>query len=463
MNGAEFMRKNNQANDCRMNKRYRSAIKYYKEVIHNFPEHTMFLAYNLGTIYQTELGYGDKSKDCYLKVVEWHNAQPDYRRNDYNARKTLDTILANTYENLTLLSDSYEEFFNWANKLKEINPHADVLKDNIPDVQNAEQMGLRWTQVYYETSHLFWDKEPTRDRGLYGFGASIFRRLILNREKSRLNPELYQSTARGYGALMLMIIARIGTEMESLIGRVEVEEVDFIIIDTISLLNKYLNTNRNDEIVRRCIGQLEETLTRMKMGKTGSKRGTIENAATETIKNNNKGKTQFDVKLDDLEWQKGNDLLEIANEIGFSKTTFKLESVNINPDEGALDLYFISESDFDAALAHQIGLGLRCVVARTLGIAAAATEGVYLMEPVPAYNIKLGKGVKAEAFSLMADNRRIGPLQTTSREIDNKWLVQVKPIQVDINNYSRMIQDLMFVFSKLVPTFKSIKEFRIRF
>ena len=37
-------------------------------------------------------------------------------------RKKVNEILASTYENLACLSDSYDEMYQWAEKLWEINP-----------------------------------------------------------------------------------------------------------------------------------------------------------------------------------------------------------------------------------------------------------------------------------------------------------------------------------------------------
>jgi len=525
MSGADFMREMNRADDCRKKKQYKSAIKYFEELIEEFPEHTMVSAYNLGTVYHTELGYGEKAKECYLKVIAWHESKPNYRASEPKARKTLDTILANAYENLMLVSDSFEEFYSWGEKLRAINPKADVLHENLKDVQKAEQRGLDWEEVYFETAQLFWDTDPAKDRGLYGFGASIYRRMLRGHRREnrtfRLNRQMYSYCANGYGGLMLMIVARMGKDMESALGRVDVDEVAFIFEDAVGLLKEYSEKNEDDDRVRNCIGQLEETLARMKTGKTGGRLkastsskqvepkafsfvGTVlglaliyylqskgmlsgwgwyvlgffggsfvGSTAAYIAKGGGReildepggksGKTQFNIGKRDLEWQKGNDLLRAAGSMGFSNTAFKLDSAGINPQEGTLDLYFAVETHYDRSVEHQIGLALRCVVARTLGIAAAATNGVFVAEPMVEYNIKLGNGLPAEGFSLMTDNRGVGPMQCTSREMGDRWLVQVKPFQMNMERYMETIQQLNHVFSKMVPTFEGMRDLRIRF
>ncbi|MCB0668227.1 MAG: hypothetical protein KDC80_20515, partial [Saprospiraceae bacterium] len=113
--------------------------------------------------------------------------------------------------------------------------------------------------------------------------------------------------------------------------------------------------------------------------------------------------------------------------------------------------------------AHEIGLSLRCVVARTLGIVVAATKDLYLVEPKYDYNIKLGSGLPVEGFSIMSENRIVGPIQTTSLEINSKWLVQLKPFHININTYEQLFENLMFIFEKLKPTFDKMINLRIRF
>ena len=527
MRDHDFMQKSNAAEKCRQNCQYKSAIQHYEQALEMLPEHTMVLAYNLGAMYQTELGYGDKAKACYMKVIEWHNAQPNYYQNDPRARIKLDTILANAYENLSLLSDSFEEIYQWAEKVWEINPNEEALRENIRDIRKAQERGIRWALVYFETSQLFWNAEPSKDRGLYGFGASIYRRLLQNRRSFRLDRQLYEFCANGYGGLMLKIVGNIGKNMEAKLGRVEVNEVAFIIEDAITILREYLSVNQHDDRVRNCVGHLEETLTRMKQGigkpKVPSKPrvrtashdsasiftliGSIvglviikilkvkfgilnawgyyilgffgggfignmfaiglrasksqETATSEKLGHD--GKTQFEIDVSNLEWQKGKDLLITARDIGFDNLTCKLAQVIVNPREVSLDLFFIPESQYQQDLRHQIGLGLRCAVARTLGIVAAATNNVFVAEPVMEYSINLGTGLRAEAFSLMFENIAVGPLQTTSMELADKWLVQIKPMLINMDRHQETTRNLIFILSKLIPTFERMKNLRIRF
>jgi tetratricopeptide (TPR) repeat protein/ribosomal protein L37AE/L43A len=254
---------------------YKSAIEVSKDALARFPEHTIIIAYNLGAIYQTELGYGDIAKDYYLKAINWHTNNPDHLKNAKQARHELDVVLAATYENLTLLSDSYEEINKLANKLWAINPNEINLKPNIKLIQEKQRRGKSWPETYYEVSSIFWNVDPSKDRGLYGFGASIYRRLLVNRKKFRLSRQLYEFCAVGYGGLMQLILFRILNKMKGeSSGRVHFDEIAFIVDDSIALLSEYLKFNPNDERVKKTIDILKETMQKYSgASKTSLKKG----------------------------------------------------------------------------------------------------------------------------------------------------------------------------------------------
>jgi len=519
-----FIELTNKAEEHQKKYQYKSAIETYQFGLKVMPEHTLFLAYNTGVLYQTVLGFGDYAKEYYLKAVEWHKEHSDYLLNNPDARWELDKILSNVYENLSLLSESYEEMYDWAEKVWQINPKEEILRENIESTKRAQDKGVKWPDVYFELASLFWNTNPSKDRGLHGFGASIYRQLLVNRKKYRLSRQLYGYCANGYGGLMLLIISNIGKRAEKIPGNLIFNEVDFILDDSISLLTEYLDTNR----VQGCVGQLDEIRSKTKLGLWKSEETKIAGATDRDSKkiqtfttigsiaglvavwllrekyeliqgwgyyflgffggsflggifsyiinpgqNSDKinsntslgrnGKSQFDINLTDVEWQLGNDLLSTANTLGFSKVICKMDSVSINHFDNALELIFVPEGPYPRELMHQIGLALRCSVARTLGIAAAATKDLFVMEPTQEYNIKLGDGMIAEAFSLKYGEMAVGPLQTTSKEIGEQWVVQIKPFIIEIASSQETYFKLREVLSRLIPTFETIKDLRIRF
>jgi hypothetical protein len=237
---------------------YQSAIDKYKLLLDRYPDHTIFCSYQLGAIYQTKLGFGNEAKKKYLNVIEWNKKHPHFMQDNLTARKEIDKIVANTYENLSTLSDSYHEMFDWAKKLWEINPTEDILRETIESTKNAQKKGIPWRQTYFELAQLYWNAEPSKDPGLHGFGASIYERLLINRKKFRLDRLLFRYCANGYAGLMTLIISKIGQNMERKFGYVLQSEINFILDKPITLLNEYLELNSNDNRVKENLDFLYE-------------------------------------------------------------------------------------------------------------------------------------------------------------------------------------------------------------
>ena len=246
------------ASDHRRKGQYQSTIDSYKLALKKFPEHTIFCAYNLGALYQTELGYGDIALEYYLKAIDWYHQNPDSRKNDPGAQKELDVIISATYENMTLLSSSYEEFYDWAEKTLALNPGANSLRDNKKKIEIKEKSGNPWKQTYFETANIFWNTDPNKDKGLYGFGASIYRMLLINRKKLRVDRQQYEFCANGYGALMQLIFAKILNVQNNTIGKIQISEIEFILDDVIAVLSLYLKINPNDVRVNKAVEIFKE-------------------------------------------------------------------------------------------------------------------------------------------------------------------------------------------------------------
>lgn len=236
---------------------YKSAIDTYEYILNNFEDHTIFCGYNLGNIYHTHLGDGKIAKDYYQKVINWKNSHPDYMEQDVKARKELDVIIAATYENISLLSDSYSEIYDWANKLWEINPEEKNLRQNIEIIKEKEKKGKPWKEAYFETAGIFYNVDPKKDRGLYGFGASIYKRLLLNRNLFRLDRLEYEFSANGYGGLMQLIIDKTFKTQRQTAGNLNFDEIEFVINDAVSILSEYLKYNQNDERVKKAVELLK--------------------------------------------------------------------------------------------------------------------------------------------------------------------------------------------------------------
>ena len=236
---------------------YKSAIDIYKYILENFDNQTIFCGYNLANIYHAELGYGKIAKDYYLKVINWNNSNPQHMQQNPGARKELDVIIAATYENISLLSDSYSEIYEWADKLWELNPNEKNLKENIRIIKEKENSGKPWKETYFEMSGLFYNVDPQRNRGLYGFGASIYKRLLINRRQFRLDRQQYEFSANGYGGLMQLIVEKSYNTQRQRLGKVNFDEIEFVIKDTIALLNEYLTSNPNDERVKKAVSLLQ--------------------------------------------------------------------------------------------------------------------------------------------------------------------------------------------------------------
>jgi tetratricopeptide (TPR) repeat protein len=99
--------------------------------------------------------------------------------------------------------------------------------------------------------------DPKKDRGLYGFGASIYKRLLLNRRQFRLDRQQYEFSANGYGGLMQLIVEKTYNTQRQKLGKINFDEIEFIINDTVALLLEYLTSNPNDERVKKAVSLLQ--------------------------------------------------------------------------------------------------------------------------------------------------------------------------------------------------------------
>lgn len=238
--------------------RWSSAIKSYQEELNEFPEQTVFIAYNLGVFYQQYVGNSDEARQ-YLEMCV---AQSSHIKN-FLPPSAFNEVVGNACENLMLLSLSYEEYDNWGAQLEVLQPKNEILRTQRAEVHSQRDRGLPWSDVLLWIANSYYDPNPRVDPGQHGRAATTFHLLLKHRQMLRLSREHYRASVVAFASLRLLICGNCGTKSVKKFGYADSHEIRFLIEDALPFLEEYLKTNSSDSKVQECLDTLQETLERM--------------------------------------------------------------------------------------------------------------------------------------------------------------------------------------------------------
>ncbi|MFZ4802163.1 MAG: hypothetical protein ACOYLR_09330 [Chlorobium sp.] len=235
-------------------KRFRSALNELQrtqDTTRN-PDVLLVSTYNMGTIYWSGLGNGQRAREQFLetvRIIQGKQLQSD--------DEIVKTILANSYENLMLLSLSYEEYESWSQQLRKIQPGNDILRGQVPVFLNAREEGHPWSDMLQDIARSYYNRsDANSDRGYYGIGASTWHLLLTNRKMLRLGRVNWQDAVFEFGALALKITSDAKIAMERSTQGYDPSECLFIIDPAIRFVEEYLSVDPNDKQ----LGEIKTTL-----------------------------------------------------------------------------------------------------------------------------------------------------------------------------------------------------------
>lgn len=237
------------AADLSARRRFRSALKMLEQTrdMSNKPGVSLICTYNLGTIHWSELGNGLAARDCFMEAVNIARSGHLPIEDD-----TVRILLANSCENLMLLSLSYGEYEDWSSQLWELQPNNDILRGQVPIFRKAHDEGHPWSDMLQSIAVSYYNRnDPATDPGRYGCGASTWHLFLSNRKMLRVNREEWSNAIYEYGALIMRVASDAMLQMEKSLEGVDTDECLFIVDTAVKLVDEYLIANPYDERIKK--------------------------------------------------------------------------------------------------------------------------------------------------------------------------------------------------------------------
>jgi|GEM_PF-3892290 len=211
------------------------------------------VAFQHGAVLWTTIGDGAAAREQFQRAVDIvQSASPNAPGKERLAQSE-----AYAAENLMLLSLSYDEFFQRAERLEALAPHEPVLREHVPIIRDARKSNQPWSQVMTWSAQNYFDVDPSKDPGRHGCAASFFQLMLTNRRALRLSREQHASTLIGYSALLLKMWAACGETQLRKAGRSDVSEFRLLVEPARPLLDEFLEKTPGHERVQECRQQIE--------------------------------------------------------------------------------------------------------------------------------------------------------------------------------------------------------------
>ncbi len=206
----------------------------------------LLAAYNLGGAFWASIGDGVNARKFYkIAVEEAENIGLT------KVRELLPSIVANACENLMHLSLTYEEYFEWSEKLRKLDPTDDVLRGMVPHIREAQEKGIQWAQTLESIACECYNRnDPSLDRGEYARAVSTYELILRNRKNMRLPREAWSRIIYEYGALAIKVADDAFRKMERSQQTLSISEFVFVAQNARPFVDEYLAANQPDDKIK---------------------------------------------------------------------------------------------------------------------------------------------------------------------------------------------------------------------
>lgn len=449
-------RKLKQGDSLLAERKLRSLVQLYEKLLRSWLldlESRAWCSYQLGCVYWGEIGDGEKASRSFAETVQLYqqkNSLAEIER----------TIKANAFENLMILSLSYDEYFSWATRLEELQSENPILSDQRSWFSTMRGCGHAWPTVMTHNARLYWDLRETRDPAQYASAASIYQRSLLHRESLRLARREWREIAIAYCGIVELLVGNCDWRMRESSPTYDPDEFSFILEDALPLVAAYVKTYPADREGRRAFEGLRKSLEFLRrLKKLGVSvlaceqspfHESLPSDEVEATPRGNQRKAAKSNRLvvsvrqtippDEIYWRSSPELNHAVRVVGLSGLRFDLVHIEIAVEDRSgcavkrLTLTFRSACRVPSAVKHSAGLALRCVVGFTFPKPLAAAGNIQVLySDKPEYTIRLASGVPMYAYIIQHGQERYGPLQVVSEEKDDLWKVSIIPMLVDLN------------------------------
>jgi tetratricopeptide (TPR) repeat protein len=244
------------------------------------PALILYCTYNLGVVHLSLAGNGEEAiryfKDT-LFICEY-DARVMYMPYSRPFKE-------NACENLMILSLSYEEYIENAEKLRGIKPDADILKGQYPAVMKMRDSGHPWSYAMMVFAQTYYNRnDPRLDSGMYGNALSLYQLILANRRVLRVSKDDMATVMFEYCALMLRHVSDSIKIVEKSRMRIEPNDYLFMMEKACGYYDEYITANQPNEDLKNAFNGLRkftDDLRAMKEEGPGSRNGSPQRTARE--------------------------------------------------------------------------------------------------------------------------------------------------------------------------------------
>jgi tetratricopeptide (TPR) repeat protein len=456
--------------------------------------------YELGALHWRYTGNGEEARRCFQTAVE------ECER--LGSVAELKVVQLNAYENLMLLSLSYDEYDTWVAKAEGLSTDKMKLKQHKDEIHRMRDRPLPWLEVLHAQTDAFFQQE------LYASAGAVYGLILKNRARLRLSRDHWKGVALSYAEMILEIFRQCVFAMRKKGVKIDPDEWRFMAKDAIPLVSEYADQNRADAKAQELLEDLKDLLKDLPpniidespkatpgwlyissaiagavlgyflLQEASFPLGAIIGGlfglviAAVMAPRITPGKQEVskpspikhvplqegEVSSPALEWQTSGGLKKAVVDVGLEGIGFQLIKVDVaaaSEDDlyegDVLRISFSALNSVPQGKEHAAGLALRCIVGLTLPLVAATIKGLKVDVPDMPYTVNLGSGVP---LSLVIFTSKVGQavsLKAASREENANWYVELKPATLPIGDMRQAERLQKQIFEQLKPAFESLK------
>ena len=480
-------------------RRIMTARALYQTALKEHPASAAVVAYNRGALEFWFAGDGRSAREWFVRSLDEASAGCPGVSGD-----SADELHANTLENLMLLALSYEEYEQFAEQLRALQPGNEILRDHLPKIRKMRDAGEPWSTAMQWMAFTHLRHAGKRDPARYGAAAATAQLMLANRGQLRLSRDRHREVVLLLAGSRMHCVSYADLIMRRTTQRSEPREFISLAEEAIPYVQEYLNANPDDTEVADTLSKLQQTvedglhgvvspaqpgggsravpyiialigcvigaLLAVRIPGFASPWNGILGAAAGVVLGGVVGRRVAGPSSSRRKgrregpWQTTRALRKSIRKSGVAGLEFELTDIAVR--QGALLLTFEPKQAVDESQRSDVSLALRAVVWQTIPTMAPLCHRLEIGTSRQKARVDLGAGVPVQYIGLRSGWTESPALECDSWADDGQFRVSLAPISPAVMSLqsvsgSRGMKaegELNDLFGKLAEGFRSLEE-----
>jgi len=222
--------------------RVREALEYALNSAReaHYPQFKILCLHTVVEVCHYHVGDGEASRAWCFALLDWVDKNRGVITDIPSLREVMEDMYIKQCEIIADAALSYEEYFEYMEKIKSIRPHTALQSSQVELIRSMQDEGQPWSanMLLLAVRYAGANGDTGQFNTMYGSAASLYGLMLQNRRKLRLSRTDLKMSVTNYSASIGNLVTQADSYYKNTPGRLDPNEYLFMIDKAVRLINE---------------------------------------------------------------------------------------------------------------------------------------------------------------------------------------------------------------------------------